>query len=93
MNIAFRPTASANPPRAVAPTRIPASYAAVTNPASAVPSPNSTVTSGSATPVMKTTIASKNFPAHARPKILDCIDVMGASGDKVPSGHWGTSLI
>jgi hypothetical protein len=47
--------------------------------------------SGSATPVMKTTNPSKNLPAAASAQISHCMPVIGADNSRVPSAHRGTS--
>ena len=54
---------------------------------------NSMAISGSATPVMKTTSPSKNFPAVASPQICHCMIVIGTCGMVVPSGQTGVSSI
>src|SRR5438067_1841876 len=69
--------ASAKPPRSVAPMRMPNSEDAATTPFSVAPSANSFPISGKATPVVKTTMPSKNLPAAAKPQISHCILVMG----------------
>ena len=53
--------------------------------------PGSSAISGSATPVMNTTMPSKNLPAVARPQMRHCIAVSGAAGATVPSAHCGVS--
>ena len=47
--------------------------------------------SGRATPVMNTTMPSKNLPAQASAQIRNCMAVIGIDFNAVPSGHWGSS--
>ena len=91
MNMRLRPYASAKPPRAVAPTRMPAREAAVTRPLSAAVRWNWIEISGRATPVMNTTMPSKNLPAQASAQIRNCMAVIGVDGNAVPSGQLGRS--
>ena len=83
MNIRLRPYVSAIPPRAVAPTRMPAREAAVTRPLSAAFRWNWIEISGRATPVMNTTMPSKNLPAQASAQIRNCIAVIGAGASSI----------
>ena len=45
--------------------------------------------SGRATPVMNTTMPSKNLPAQASAQIRNCMAVIGIDFNAVPSGHGG----
>jgi hypothetical protein len=47
--------------------------------------------SGSATPVVKTTMPSKNLPAAASPQMSHCIEVMGECRTGVASAQTGVS--
>jgi hypothetical protein len=77
MNISLRPYRSARPPSAVAPIRIPNREAAATTPFSVAPNANSRPIRGKATPVVKTTMPSKNLPAAASPQMSHCMLVIG----------------
>ena len=88
-NMILRPNRSDRPPRPTAPTRMPNRVAAVINPFSAGPIPNSRERSGSATPVMNATNPSKNLPAAASDQMSHCMPVIGADGSLVPSDHIG----
>jgi hypothetical protein len=52
---------------------------------------NSTAMRGMATPVIKTTIPSKNLPAAASHQILHCMAVIGVDATSVPSAQRGVS--
>src|SRR5262245_54702786 len=56
---------------------MPNNEAAATTPFSVAPRANSFVISGKATPVVKTTMPSKNLPAAASHQMNHCILVMG----------------
>ena len=70
---------------------MPARLAALMMPFCADAIPNSRAISGSATPVMKTTNPSKNFPAAASDQMRHCMPVIGAAFRCVPSDHVGSS--
>ena len=70
---------------------MPKRLAALTMPFSAAPMWNSRTISGSATPVMKTTKPSKNFPAAASDQMRHCMPVIGDDLRVVPSGQTGSS--
>ena len=72
---------------------MPNRLAALTMPFSAAPIWNSRAISGRATPVMKTTKPSKNFPAAASAQMRHCIVVIGADVRVVPSDQAGSSSI
>jgi hypothetical protein len=93
MNISLRPNRSDIPPRHTAPTKMPIRLAALMKPFCAGPMPNWREISGSATPVIKTTKPSKNFPAAASAQIRHCMPVIGTESTRVPSGHIGRSSI
>ena len=57
---------------------MPNSEDAATTPCSVAPKANSLPMSGKATPVVKTTMPSKNLPAAAKAQISHCIWVIGA---------------
>lgn len=71
--------------------RMPNSEAAAITPLSIAPNPNSFVIRGSATPVMKTTIPSKNLPAAASHQMNHCMLVVGEYRTAVASAHIGVS--
>jgi hypothetical protein len=90
-NIDLRPKRSERLPRPTAPIRIPHRLAAVTKPFCAEPISNWRAIRGRATPVIKTTKPSKNFPAAASIQMRRCIFVIGTEGRLVPSGQMGRS--
>jgi hypothetical protein len=61
----------------VAPIRIPNREATATTPFSVAPNANSCPIRGKATPVVKTTMPSKNLPAAASPQMSHCMLVIG----------------
>ena len=93
MNMRLRPKWSDRPPSKVAPTRMPSRLAAATMPCSNSPRFQSLLISGKATPVMNTTMPSKNLPAAASAQISHCMRVIGVMETKVPSSQRGVSSI
>ncbi len=91
MNMRLRPKVSDSPPRAEAPTRMPNRVAAPTIPFCTSLRENSATIRGRATPVMNTTMPSKNFPAEASHQMRHCMRVKGVKGASVPSRQTGLS--